>query len=120
MNWVTINSILGVFGLKRPQPKLRIFRILLVSVLIISSSGIVFGAWYLKRLENTVSARFEGQKWRFPSKIYSDSYLLYGGINVRVDDLREQLRRLGYQEAQSTPKIKGEYRYQQASGRLEI
>jgi penicillin-binding protein 1B len=105
-------------GLKKS--KVRIFNIALVTLLLVTSSGLVFGSWYLKRLEETVSAKFEGQKWRFPSKIYSDSYLLYGGINLRVDDLREQLRRLGYHETQSPPKNKGEYRYQQPSGRLEI
>jgi penicillin-binding protein 1B len=102
------------------KSKVRIFSISLVALLLITSSGLVFGSWYLKRLEETVSAKFEGQKWRFPSKIYSDSYLLYGGINVRLDDLREQLRRLGYHETQSAPKIKGEYRYQQSAGLLEI
>jgi penicillin-binding protein 1B len=109
-----------VFGLKNSQPKLRIFPILLVSVLIISSSGIVFGAWYLKQLENTVTTKFEGQKWRFPSKIYSDSYLLYVGINLRLDDLSEKLRRLGYREAQTVPKARGEYRLQRAGGLVDI
>jgi penicillin-binding protein 1B len=120
MNWVTINSIFGVFGLKRPKPKLRIFRILLVSVLIITTSGIVLGAWKLKQLENTVTAKFEGQKWRFPSKIYSDSYLLYVGINLRLEDLSEKLRRLGYHEAQALPKARGEYRLQRARGLVDI
>jgi penicillin-binding protein 1B len=109
-----------VFGLKSSQPKLRIFGILLVSVLIISSSGIVFGAWYLKQLENTVTAKFEGQKWRFPSKIYSDSYLLYVGINLRLEDLSEKLRRLGYREAQAVPKARGEYRLQRSRGLVDI
>jgi penicillin-binding protein 1B len=105
-------------GLKNSN--LRIFSITLVALLLITSSGLVFGSWYLKRLEETVTAKFEGQKWRFPSKIYSDSSLLYVGINVRLDDLREQLRRLGYHETQSTVKNQGEYRYQQSTGVLEI
>jgi penicillin-binding protein 1B len=107
-----------VLALKRP--KLRIFSILLISLLIITSSGLVFGSWYLKRLEETVTAKFEGQKWRFPSKIYSDSYLLYIGINLRAEDLSEKLRRLGYRETQSTPKARGEYRFQPSRGILEI
>jgi len=43
-----------------------------------------FGVWYVKRLEQTVTAKFEGRKWQFPSKIYSDSYLLYVGMNLRA------------------------------------
>jgi penicillin-binding protein 1B len=105
-------------GLKKSN--LRIFSITLVALLLITSSGLVFGGWYLKRLEETVTAKFEGQKWRFPSKIYSDSYLLYVGINLRLDDLREQLRHLGYHEIQSAVKNKGEYRYQRSKGVLEI
>jgi len=102
------------------RPKLRIFSILVVSLLIVTSSGIVFGSWYLKRLEETVTAKFEGQKWRFPSKIYSDSYLLYAGINLRSEDLLEKLRRLGYHEGQATPKARGEYHFQPSRGLVEI
>jgi penicillin-binding protein 1B len=107
-----------VLGLKRP--KLRIFSILLISLLIVTSSGLVFGSWYLRRLEQTVTAKFEGQKWQFPSKIYSDTYLLYVGINLRSEDLLEKLRRLGYHEGQSPPKRRGEYRFQPSRGLLEI
>ena len=102
------------------RPKLRIFSILVISLLIVTSSGLVFGSWYLRRLEETVTAKFEGQKWQFPSKIYSDTYLLYVGINLRSDDLLEKLRRLGYHEAQSPPKRRGEYRFQPSRGLLEI
>lgn len=102
------------------KSKLRIFSISLVALLIVTSSGIVFGSWYLKRLEKTVTAKFEGQKWRFPSKIYSDSTLLYVGINLRLDDLWDKLRRLGYHETQTAPKNKGDYRYRQSLGLLEI
>jgi len=80
----------------------------------------VFGSWYLKRLEETVTAKFEGPKWRFPSKIYSDSYLLYVGINLQLEDVWEKLRRLGYHPTSSAPKAKGEYRYQKPAGLLEI
>jgi len=107
-----------VLGLKRP--KLRIFSILFILLLIVTSSGLVFGSWYLRRLEETVTAKFEGQKWRFPSKIYSDTYLLYVGINLRSEDLLEKLRRLGYHETQSPPKTRGEYRFQPSRGLVEI
>jgi hypothetical protein len=78
-----------VLGLKRPE--LRIFSVLFITLLIVISSGLVFGSWYLRQLEETVTAKFEGQKWRFPSKIYSDTYLLYVGINLRSEDLLENL-----------------------------
>ncbi len=95
-------------GLKKSN--LRIFSIALVTLLVVTSSGLVFGAWYLKRLEDTVTEKFEKPFSSFPSKIYSDSYLLYVGINLRLDELAEKLRRLGYFEVQAAPKRKGEYR----------
>ncbi|MGH7853658.1 MAG: PBP1A family penicillin-binding protein [Candidatus Binatia bacterium] len=92
------------------KSNLRIFSIALVTLLVITSSGLIVGAWYLKGLEDTVTEKFEKPFSSFPSKIYSDSYLLYVGINVRVNELAEKLRRLGYFETASAPNRKGEYR----------
>ena len=92
-------------GLKKSN--LRIFSIALVTLLVITSGGLVFGAWYLKGLEDTVIEKFEKPFSSFPSKIYSDSYLLYVGINVRLDDLAEKLRRLGYFESSSLSQAQG-------------
>ena len=91
------------------KSNLRIFSIALVALLVVTSSGLILGAWYLKGLEDTVTEKFEKPFSSFPSKIYSDSYLLYVGINVRLDDLAEKLRRLGYFESATPPKRKGEY-----------
>ena len=92
------------------KSNLRIFSIALVALLVITSSGLVFGAWYLKQLEDNVTKKFEKPFADFPSKIYSDSYLLYVGINMRLEEFVEKLRRLGYFETQTAPKRKGEYR----------
>jgi len=92
----------------------------LVALLVITSSGLVFGAWYLKQLEDKVVEKFEGRKWVFPSKIYADSYFLYVGANLRSQDLVEKLHRLGYYETQSTPKVKGEFRTAAKPGQIEI
>jgi penicillin-binding protein 1B len=102
------------------KSKLRIFSLSLVALLVITSSGLVFGAWYLKRLENTVTEKFEGRKWAFPSKIYSDSYLLYVGVGIRLEDLAEKLRRLGYFESLAQPRAKGEYRIAKSDNLIEI
>jgi penicillin-binding protein 1B len=102
------------------KSKLRILSLFLIALLLVTSSGIVLGGWYLKRLEETVSGKFEGQKWRFPSKIYSDTYLLYVGMNLKLEDLWEKMRRLGYQETRAVPRKRGEYRYQKPKGVLEI
>lgn len=102
------------------KSKLRIFSLSLIALLIVTSSGLIFGAWYLKELEDKVSEKFEGRKWVFPSKIYSDSYFLYVGANLRIQDLSEKLHRLGYFETQTQPRAKGEYRLAAKEGRIEI
>ena len=102
------------------KSNLRFFSISLIVLLLITSSGIVIGSWYLRTLEDTVTAKFDGRKWRFPSKIYSDSYLLYAGMSLRTEDFLEKLRRLGYHETKAKPDGKGEYRFQRSSGLLEI
>jgi penicillin-binding protein 1B len=102
------------------KSNLRIFSASLITLLVITTSGIVFGAWYLRDWERTVTEKFEGKKWRLPSKIYSDSYLLYIGISLRAEELREKLRRLGYHEVAGAPKSKGQYHYQPSRGLLEI
>lgn len=102
------------------RSKLRFFSISLIILLLVTSAGLVFGSWYLKGLEKTVRAKFEGQKWTFPSKIYTDSYLLYVGMNFRLDDFWEKLRRLGYHETKAQVKSRGEYRYEKSAGLLEI
>ncbi|HEX9452918.1 MAG TPA: PBP1A family penicillin-binding protein [Candidatus Binatia bacterium] len=102
------------------KSRLRIFSISLVALLVVTSSGLVFGAWYLKQLEDKVTEKFEGRKWVFPSKIYSDSFFLYLGASLRVQDLADKLHRLGYFETQSTPRAKGEYRVAAKEGVIEI
>jgi penicillin-binding protein 1B len=102
------------------KSNLRAFSIALIILLVVTSSGLVFGAWYLKQLEAKISEKFEGRKWAFPSKIYADSYLLYVGANLRIQDLTEKLHRLGYFETQGTPKSKGEFRIVPKEGLVEI
>ena len=96
-------------------PSLKI--ILLSFALFFAVFG-VLGAWYVKHLEGVVTAKFEGSKWPKPSKIYSDTALLYVGMNLRKEDMSEKLRRLGYRETHGQLN-KGEYRFAKSDS-LEI
>ncbi|HEV8342290.1 MAG TPA: PBP1A family penicillin-binding protein [Candidatus Binatia bacterium] len=89
-------------------------------LLLFLSTGIIVGAWYVKTVEQVVAVKFEGQKWQFPSKIYSDTSLLYVGMNLRTEELAEKLRRLGYHEVRQSPQARGEYRFLKRDGLLEI
>jgi penicillin-binding protein 1B len=102
------------------KPTLQVVRASLIALVLITASGILFGSWYLRHLEKTLTDKFEGQKWRFPSKIYADTHLMYVGMSLRLEELSEKLRRLGYRETTGVPKLKGEYRLRQREGLVEI
>ena len=116
---VTLNASFnaGVYVLKKSRFPSR--KIIVLSVLVFVAVVAVSGAWYVKRLEGVVTAKFEGRKWPLPSKIYSDTYLLYAGMNLRREDFAEKLRRLGYGETRNEPRAKGEYRFGK-DGAVEI
>jgi penicillin-binding protein 1B len=100
--------------------QLRLFSVSLIVLLIITTTGLVAGAWFLKDWEDKVTKKFEGRKWDFASKIYSDSFHLYVGVNVRLDDLTDKLRRLGYYESSAPPKTQGAYQMNTAAGSIDI
>lgn len=102
------------------KSRLSAIKILFLILIFFIVSGGLFGLWYIKQLDEVVAAKFEGRKWQFPSKIYSDTYLLYAGMNVRSDELWEKFRRLGYRESRNPPGAKGEFRLLKREGLLEI
>ena len=85
-------------------------KVLFLSLAVFIAVAGALGAWYVKYLGGVVTAKFEGSKWPRPSKIYSDTSLLYVGMNLRREDLAEKLRRLGYRETRADVREKGEYR----------
>ncbi len=95
-------------------------KIALISLVFLLISGLGFGAWYVRHLEQIVTAKFAGPKWQFPSKIYSDTFLIYVGMDLRLEDVSEKLRRLGYQPARENPRVKGEYRFLKSEGLIEV
>ncbi len=103
-------------GLKR----LPILKLSLLALVLFAAGGIFLGVWYLKYLEGVVTAKFDGRKWKFPSKIYSDTYLIYPGITLNTDDLEKKLTRLGYRTTPGRPRSGGEYRISKKDGFVEI
>lgn len=53
--------------------------------------------------------KFEGRRWRLPSKVYSDSFILYPGQDVNGIQLTERLRRLDYRPVTAAPEHPGEF-----------
>ena len=54
------------------------------------------------KLDRTVRGRFEGVRFRVPSRVYTAPAILYPGLDWKQVDLRGTLLRLGYREASSS------------------
>jgi len=63
----------------------------------------------LKRLEPSVLERFRSHRWTFPSKIYSDSLLIYPGMDLKTVGFFERLRDLDYRRVEGGVTHQGEY-----------
>src|SRR5260370_24379561 len=78
----------------------RILKIALVGVGALILFAVPPTLWlffsYYHQLENEVVARFSGKRWNIPSRIYSDSILIYPGQNLQDLGFFERLPRLDY------------------------
>jgi penicillin-binding protein 1B len=74
----------------------------------VAAAGFVAGfasASYVVGLDRIVTARFQGQRFRVPSRVFSAPAILYPGLNWRLIDLEGTLRRLGYRETRETREL---------------
>ncbi|MEE9550803.1 MAG: PBP1A family penicillin-binding protein [Candidatus Binatia bacterium] len=104
----------------RKKTRFTILKFTILFLVLLTTFGIVLGAWYVRYLDEVVSAKFDGRTWEFPSRIYSDTFLMYPGVNLRPEDLEAKLLRLGYRETNSKLRSSGDYRILKREGRAEI
>ena len=52
-------------------------------------------ASWVAQLDRSVQARFEGQRFRVPSRVYTAPSIIYPGLDWKLVDLEATLRRLG-------------------------
>ena len=82
--------------------------------------GVVSGRWLLG-LDQTVRERFEGRRFRVPSRVMSAPTILYPGFHAGRFDLEGQLQRRGYRaDAGARGSALGEGRYRWASNRVRV
>src|SRR5215467_3973933 len=115
-----------------PQPQARrrwspwrIARMLLVAglalLLFILPPAIYYFFSYYHELEREVVARMSGKRWNIPSRIYSDSTIIYPGQSLKDLGFFERLARLNYHRTQpGKVATRGEYSYDSGSGKLEV
>jgi len=69
------------------------------------AGGMLLYCWYLSF---QIDQRFSGRRWRIPSKVFSNTTLLYPGQQINRTLFNEKLRRLGYRQFARNPLNKGE------------
>ena len=83
---------------------------ILITTTILLMIGIVTFAIYFTHLTRIIERRFSGQLWAIPSKVYSDSFPLYVGMNALDMGVLHKIRRLDYIATNDQIKHAGEYR----------
>ena len=86
-----------------------------VLVLVAVTAGVFF---YCLHLSDLIDQRFSGRRWSVPSRVYSDSMILYPGQTIPKDVVVAKLTRLGYRPVESRPEIKG--RFRAAGSRIDV
>jgi penicillin-binding protein 1B len=82
-----------------PRPWLR--RLLIGAGLLSFALGFAVAGTVVE-LDQTVRSRFDGTRFRVPSRVYTAPAILYPGLDWKLFDLRGTLERLGYREASRT------------------
>jgi penicillin-binding protein 1B len=73
-----------------------------------------------EQIEQKLLAKFEGERWDAPARIYSDSYTVYPSLRVDTQSFRRRLERLGYRSTGGTPSRRGSYTFSRGDRRFEI
>jgi penicillin-binding protein 1B len=82
----------------------RMFKWYLPAFVLICGAILVY-CWYLSI---QIDKRFSGRRWSIPSKVYSDTTILYPGQKINRTLFNEKLLRLGYREVDHKLVDKGE------------
>jgi len=75
--------------------------------LVFTTAGLLLYCWHLS---SQIEQRFSARRWSIPSRVFSDTTLLYPGQRTNRGLLLDALRRLGYREVVHKPRQKGEMR----------
>lgn len=99
----------------RRRSLIRVLSLLAVTVF---SLGLLYR--YLAEMKQTVQSKFNGRLWNLPSKIYSDSFLLYPGLSLSAVSLTQKLMKIGYRPTNATDPRPGDFSYRARGGVVEI
>jgi penicillin-binding protein 1B len=102
-----------------------IFKVALIGVLALivftAVPALYFFLTYYHSLEDEVVTRFSQKRWNIPSRIYSDSTVIYPGQALKDLGFFERLARLNYHRVENGKVTeRGEYSYDPKQGKLVI
>ncbi len=81
-------------------------------VVILSTIGITLYGWYLS---TRIEQRFSARRWSIPSKVFSDTTLLYPGQRINRELFHAKLLNLDYRSVPHLPDKRGEMKISPAS-----
>jgi penicillin-binding protein 1B len=99
------NSCPLTLYIKEKKSMLKKIIIASLSLLFLVLTSLVI---YGLRLSDQIGERFSARRWSIPSKVFSDTTLLYPGQRINPDLFRQKLLALGYRKVRHHPKEKGE------------
>lgn len=82
----------------------RLFKWYLPAIALLCAMMLMY-CWYLSI---QIDKRFSGRRWSIPSKVYSDTTILYPGQKINRTLFNEKVHRLGYREVDHKLVNKGE------------
>jgi penicillin-binding protein 1B len=88
----------------------RIFLGVVAAIILVVCLAAVVAWRYYGVLDAIVVEKFNGRRWEFPSRVYSDSFLIYPGVDLKAAGFFDRLRRLNYREVSQGPLRKGDFR----------
>ena len=94
----------------RPTPEsdpymIKKFLIFSTLILLTALIGVTI---YGRHPSGKVEERFSSRRWSIPSKVFSDTMLLYPGQHINRRSFQDKLKRLGYRKVSGLPQKKGD------------
>ncbi len=80
----------------------------LKALLLLMAVFLVAGGIYCGRLALQIEKRFAGRRWRIPSRVFSDTTLLYPGQTINRSLFFRKLEQLGYHRVHTYPQQPGQ------------
>jgi penicillin-binding protein 1B len=91
----------------RPSRAKTILKGMFLAAMLLTACLVAYGFY----LSLEIDKRFSGRRWSIPSKVFSDTVILYPGQEIHRVSLERKLERLGYRKVNHKPRARGEMRF---------